>query len=75
MTDRIHGLTVALEQPIRADDVEELVKAIKCLRGVVDVSTHVCRAEDYFAYSRAHRDIEGVLWDALAENKKKMEGR
>ena len=37
MTDRVNTLTVILEDPIRDDDVEGLMDAIRSHRGVLDV--------------------------------------
>lgn len=37
MTDRVNTLTVILEHPIRDDDVEPLMDAIRSHRGVLDV--------------------------------------
>ncbi len=41
MTDRISLLTVALDQPVRTDDIQPLVDAIRMLRGVQDVSVNI----------------------------------
>lgn len=41
MTNRIFALSVALTDNIREDDVQVLVAAIKLLRGVLSVETHV----------------------------------
>lgn len=38
MTDRISYLTVALEHDYRADDIDQLIDAIKHIRGVADVA-------------------------------------
>lgn len=37
MTTRFTGLQVTLKQELREDDAQELIAAIKLLRGVVDV--------------------------------------
>lgn len=41
MTDRIHSLVVTLEDATRADDVQDLINAIKQLRLVADVQTKI----------------------------------
>lgn len=37
MTDRVNTLTVVLEHPVRTDDVEEIIAAIRMVRGVLSV--------------------------------------
>ena len=37
MTDRIHALTVVLDEDMRIDDAEPLVQAIRMMRHVADV--------------------------------------
>ena len=41
MTDRLKGVWVAFERDIRTDDVEPLIEAIKCLRGVLAVEPSI----------------------------------
>lgn len=69
MTDRVSGLYVILEQDIREDDVEELVQAIRLLRGVLTVETHVADFEEAIAQARVRSELIRELWDAL--NKKR----
>ncbi len=38
MTDRFHSLIVVLEKDIREDDAQAMMEAIKCLKGVINVS-------------------------------------
>ena len=65
MTDRISGLFVALEQDIREDDVEDLIKAIKLLRGVAGVSTHVSNPDLYIAATRVRSELREKLLEVL----------
>lgn len=41
MTERIKALTVVLERDIREDDAAPLIAAIKLMRGVAGVETHI----------------------------------
>lgn len=68
MTDRINGLYVILEKDIREDDVEDLVNAIRLLRGVLKVETHVADFDEAIARARVRSELTGKLWDVL--NKK-----
>lgn len=67
MTDRINTLTVVLEQPIRDDDCQELIAAIKLLRGVLTVEANVANPSDYAAQSRALLEIRRKLLAVLYE--------
>lgn len=65
MTDRIHSLTVALESDMRSDDVEELVSAIRMLRGVLKVAPNIRQPGDWVADQRARRELTDALWAVL----------
>jgi ADP-dependent phosphofructokinase/glucokinase len=66
MTDRIKGLSVALEKPIRADDCEELIAAIKMLKGVAKVKTHVANYDHWFAAQQVRNEIKDKILDVVA---------
>lgn len=57
MTDRVHSLTVVLEQDYRTDDVEPLIDAIAHFRGVLTVQTHVTDVTSMMAEVRAKNDM------------------
>lgn len=65
MTDRIHAITVVVKD-MREDDVEPLIEAIKLLRGVVSVKTHVSDISQYSAVESAKTNIRekigALLW-------------
>lgn len=69
MTDRVNRLYVALERDIREDDVEALVDAIRMMRGVMGVETHVTDEADWVADERARREvrdkIQAILWPKI----------
>lgn len=69
MTDRIHSLTVVLENDVREDDLEPLIAAIRCLRGVLSVSTHVSDLEAYMAKERARHELGQKLLDVVYPKK------
>ena len=68
MSDRIHSLTVVLDENIRADDAEPIIDAIRQLRGVLSVSGNVANLSDHVARARAFVELRdkilGVLIDA-----------
>lgn len=49
MTDRIKGLTVALDRDYRDDDVQAIVDAIMMIKGVKGVTTSKVDMSDYTA--------------------------
>ena len=65
MTDRISHLTVALEHDVRADDVEYLVNAIRCLRGVADVKANVREGSTYADRQQLRYELREALWKVL----------
>lgn len=69
MTDRIHTLTVVLTNDTRIDDCEPLIAAIRQLRGVVSVETHVADHISHMARERARRELADKLWEVLFPKK------
>lgn len=65
MTDRIYALTVLLEEPIRDDDIVTLVQAIKLMRGVLEVTTHVANVELLWARTSAGQEVIELLLKQL----------
>ena len=69
MTDTIRMLMVVLDRDTRTDDVEELVKAIKMLRGVADVTLGTPNDPDAFLARKVeHRNIAERIYRALASD-------
>lgn len=65
MTDRYYALTVILEKDMRSDDAEQLIAAIKMIKGVLDVEPHISDPETWMAEERAIRKIGEKLWNVL----------
>ena len=65
MTDRYNALTVVLEHDIRDDDAEDLLAAIRQLRGVLSVSGNVSDLDAHIAQARARHDLGEKLWLVL----------
>ena len=62
MTDRVKGLVVVLEHDIRIDDVQPIIDAIKCIRGVLKVDTSVVTMDDHMNRERIRRE---KIWEVL----------
>lgn len=65
MTDRLKALLVVLEQPIREDDAEPLIEAIKQLRGVAEVVPSVSNLDDESNRMMVRSEFRKKLWDVL----------
>lgn len=65
MTDRYNSFTVVLDKEIREDDAEHIMNAIRCLKGVIDVSGNVADYASHAAYTKARYDIAEKIWAAL----------
>lgn len=67
MTDRIHALTITLDQDYRDDDVEAIVNAIRMVKGVAHVALHVTNLTDHTARGRVRQEIGGDLMRLAGE--------
>ena len=68
MTSRYQAFTVALENDVREDDAENLITAIRALRGVLTVVPVVSDISGYGAYERARRELQTKIDKALRED-------
>lgn len=69
MTDRIKGLTIALDRDYRDDDVQAIVDAIMMIKGVAAVKKSVTNHEDWMNRTQIRLDIHKRLYDALKDEK------
>jgi hypothetical protein len=67
MTDRYNALTVALSRDIRDDDAEDIINAIKQLKGVENVTGHIVDIDSYVAESRVKHEVAGKLMEFVTE--------
>jgi len=65
MTDRHAGYLVILDGPIREDDAEALIKAIKMFKGVIKVEPVTEDIQLQLAIARAKNELEIKLWSVL----------
>lgn len=61
MTDRISSLVVVLDDDYREDDVQHLVEAIKCLKGVISVKPNVVDHSEYVARCRLRFELRDKI--------------
>lgn len=71
MTDRHAGYLVTLKRPLRSDDAEVLVNAIKLLEPVATVEPLIDNSDRQFAVDKARWEI---LLDALGGGEKLRQG-
>jgi len=64
------SLTVVLDNTYRTDDIQEIVNAVKMIKGVSAVGVNVAEPDSYIAYSRARTDLLNKILDILSEEKK-----
>jgi tripartite-type tricarboxylate transporter receptor subunit TctC len=65
MTDRIKGFVVTLDKDIRIDDVQEIMNAIKMVKGVIDVSPSVANTDDHMNRERIAHEFRSKFWNFM----------
>lgn len=65
MTDRIHSITIVLEEDTRVDDAESLLNAVKMMKGVVSAEGNVADCVSYVAETRVRSEIGRKLFKVL----------
>ena len=65
MTDRVFGFTVTLEYEMRTDDVDDIIGALRMIKGVQSVTPLVADAQLWYAKESARRELISKLWDVL----------
>ena len=69
MTDRYNYLIVGLEKDVRQDDAQDIIAAIKQLRGVLNVKPNVSNSDAWIAAERARIELGDKLLKVLNEAK------
>jgi len=67
MTDRIKGFTVILEEPMREDDAEELMNAVRCMRKVGKVEPSLNTNNDYMNQIIAKQALKNDILTKILE--------
>lgn len=74
MTDRYNALIVTLRKPVRSDDAEEIINAIKMIKGVTGVNGRVANVEDYIARKSAQDDLGRKIIDMIIKYNSEQPG-
>ena len=67
MTQKFKGFYVTLERDIREDDAEDILTALRQIRGVIDVSPDVADSTDWAARTRVRAEIYQKLMKIVDE--------
>jgi hypothetical protein len=65
MTDRVKGLTVTFGKDIRIDDIDNIVNAIKMIKGVIDVTPEIVDTNDHMARMVIKNEVRQKFYDFL----------
>ena len=57
MTDRYKGFLVTLEKEISENNAENIINALRMVKGVHSVKPYITGIEDYMAYEKAKSEI------------------
>lgn len=61
MSDRINAFTIVLDKDIKNEDVQDLLTALKMLKGVISVTPNVADISDHIAQMRERARINHEL--------------
>jgi len=67
LTDRTNGFTVILSKEYREDDAEQIIEAIRMIKGVREVTMHVSGPCCYSASMRAKSELRDSVHKAMSE--------
>lgn len=65
MTDRIHSITVVLEENLRVDDAERILDALRMVRGVISADGNIADPDSHMAEVRARTDLHQKMFDVI----------
>lgn len=68
MTDRIKGFVVTLDEDMRVDDIDQIVNAIKMIKGIYSVEPSVSNFDDTMNKERIKSELRGKFIEFLKEN-------
>lgn len=67
MSDRVKALTVVLERDYRDDDLEDIVKAVSMVKGVLEVAPVLANPSDFIQRTRLRAELSEKLFNVLME--------
>ena len=71
MTDRYKGFLITLDKEIRDDDADQIVTALKMIKGVFSVQPYINSAEDWMMYSKGVWDTRKEIIEFMNKSVKK----
>ncbi len=71
MTDRFKGFLVTLDEEIREDDAEQILTALKMVKGVFSVKPYVNGMEDWMMYEKGVWDTRRAISNFMCKSVEK----
>ena len=71
MTDRFKGFLITLEKEIREDDAENIITALKMIKGVQLVKPYVNGAQDWMMYEKGVWDTRKEIYETMSHKVQK----
>lgn len=68
MSDMVKGFTVVLKKDMREEDAEQIMQAIKLMKGVADVKPEITQGGDILHQMRAKSEVKDKLIKFIEEN-------
>lgn len=69
MTDRIHSITLVLDENVRVDDAEYLLNACRMLKGVISADGNIAEFDSHMAETRARMDMLSRVCETIKAEK------
>lgn len=74
MTDRYKGFLVTVQGELRSDEADNIINALKMVKGVENVFPYVKEAEDYMMEGKAKRDAYNDILQVIYKKHKETFG-
>ena len=71
MSDRYNAITVVLEKDTRDDDAQDILTALRMIKGVVDAKPNIVNLDSFVADARARQELGSKLFEVLYDKYKK----
>ena len=65
MSDRYNAITVVLEKDTRDDDAQDILTALRMIKGVIGVEPNVVNIDSFVSDSRARQELGSKLFEVL----------
>lgn len=63
MSDRINGFVVILDNNYKDEEIEQTIKAIEQIKGVIAVKPNIVTTDDYIAKERTKIEIANKIYE------------